>query len=243
MSFSLVPMLFAAEVLAVLYATRAGQAGGGLPKPAAGWIYALLALLVLWGAISSHLGLTSAYQTARFLELQAPFWLPFVPVLLVLAPFALVPQARDAINRLIDHTPLYAIIAIQGLRVLAIGGIIKGWNGDFNAAFAFYVGIPDFLFGASALIMAWLVMHDRINRWTLAAWNLIGAAIIVPGTFIVIKLALPGPWQLFTSEPSIMTLYDFPMALAPTLVVPVLVTMNLLVALRLVARRTHWQAA
>jgi hypothetical protein len=243
MTFSLVPMLFAAEVLAVLYAASAGQAGGGLPKPAASWIYALLALLVLWGAISSYLGVTGAYQTARFLDLQAPFWLPFVPVLLVFAPFALVPQARDAINRLIDHTPLHAIIALQGLRVLAIGGIIKGWNGEFNAAFAFYVGIPDFLFGASALIMAWLVMHDCINRWTLVAWNLIGAAIIVPGTFIVIKLALPGPWQVFTSEPSIMTLYDFPMALAPTLVVPVLAMMNLLLALRLVVRRTYWQAA
>ncbi len=243
MTFSLVPALFAAEVIAIAYATQRALRDGALHKAGARWIYALLLVLAVWGGASTYLGLTGAYQTTQFLSLSAPFWLPFVPVLLVFTPFFFLPQARDAINGLIDHTPLHAIVALQGLRVLAIGGIIKGWNGEFNAPFAFLVGIPDFLFGASALILAWLVWQDRVWRWMLVAWNLIGAAIIVPGTFIVIKLALPGPWQVFTSEPSIMTLYEFPMALAPTLVVPVLVMMNLLFALRLVDRRTRWQAA
>ena len=233
MSFSLVPALFAAEVIAIAYATQRAMESGALNRTGARWIYGLLALLALWGGLSTYLGLTGAYRTTQFWSVSAPFWLPFVPVLLVFTPFFFSSPARDAINGLIDHTPLHALIALQGIRVLALGGIIKAWNGEFNAAFGLLVGIPDFLFGASALILTWLVFHGRAGRWPLIAWNLIGAAIIVPGTFIVIKLALPGPWQLFTSEPSIATLYDFPMALAPTLVVPVLVMMNLLAALRL----------
>jgi len=238
MSFSLVPALFTVEVIAIAYAAQLAMESGALNRTGARWIYGLLALLALWGGLSTYLGLTGAYRTTQFWSLSAPFWLPFVPVLLVFTPYFFSTPARNAINGLIDHTPLHAIIALQGLRILAIGGIIKGWNGDFNAAFAFLVGIPDFLFGVSALIVAWLVFHDRIGRWALVAWNLIGAAIIVPGSFIVIKLALPGSWQVFTSEPSITTLYDFPMALAPTLVVPILVMMNLLLALRLFEGRS-----
>jgi len=236
MSFSLVPALFAVEVIAIAYATQRAMESGALNRNSARWIYGLLALLALWGGLSTYLGLTGAYRTTQFWGVSAPFWLPFVPVLLVFTPFLFSSPARDAINGLIDHTPLHAIVALQGLRVLALGGIIKGWNGEFNAAFAFVVGIPDFLFGASALILASLVFQDRVSRWPLIAWNLIGAAIIVPGSFIVIKLALPGPWQVFTSEPSIATLYEFPMALAPTLVVPILVLINLLLALRLFER-------
>jgi len=243
MSFSLVPALFAAEVLAIGYAAHRAHIGGALSRSSTGIIYALLGVMAAWGAVSAYLGVTGAYQGQRFLEMQAPFWLPFVPVILVLVPFLLAAPVRRAVDGLMDHTGLAAITALQALRILALGGIIKGWNGEFNAAFAFVVGIPDFLFGLSALLVTWLVLQRRISAWALATWNLIGAAIIVPGTFIVIKLALPGPWQVFAAEPSIMTLYDFPMALAPTLVVPILVMLNLLVVFRLALTDTRWQTA
>ena len=243
MSFSLVPALFAAELLAIGYATHRAHAAGTLSASGTGIILGLLAALTAWGGLSTYLGITGAYQSARFLELQTPFWLPFVPVLLVLVPILLAAPVRRAVFGLIDHTGLTAITAFQALRILALGGIIKGWNGEFNQAFAFIVGVPDFLFGVSALLVAWAMWRGHVADWALAAWNLIGAAIIVPGTFIIIKLALPGPWQVFTAEPSIMTLYEFPMALAPTLVVPILVMLNLLVALRLALRHTRWAIA
>jgi len=89
-----------------------------------------------------------------------------------------------------------------GLRALAIGTIVKAWLGEFSAPFAIFVGVPDFLFGLSAIVVAWLAFNNRIGTMSIAIWNLIGFAVIVPGVFIVTLLSLPGPWQVFSAAPS-----------------------------------------
>jgi hypothetical protein len=234
MTFSTIPMIFLVELAAILYAAQAALRRGELSRPDIRWISVLIALLVSWGGVSVYLGINGTFQSDEFVSLWAPFWLPFVPVALILLPIALLPQARLAVTRLIDGTPLHALIAIHGLRILALGGVIKGWNGEFSAPMAGFIGIPDFLFGVSALIMAWLTMKQRVGTWAVVVWNAIGLTIIVPNVLIVIWLSLPGPWQLFSAEPTIMTLFEFPMVLAPALVVPVFVMMNMFVAARLI---------
>lgn len=236
MTFSTIPMIFLVEMAAISYAAQAALRRGDLSRPDIRWISVLIALLVSWGGASVYLGINGAFQSDKFIDLWGPYWLPFVPVTLIVLPIALLPQARLAVTRLIDGTPLHALTAIHGLRILAIGGVIKGWNGEFSAPIAGFTGVPDFLFGVSALIMAWLALKQHVGTWSVVAWNAIGLTIIVPNVLIVTWLSLPGPWQLFTAEPTIMTLFEFPMVLAPALVVPVFVMMNMFVAARLVER-------
>lgn len=67
--------------------------------------------------------------------------------------------------------------------------------------------------------------------------NLIGFIIIVPFSLILINMGLPGAMYMIEESPSLKTIFEFPMALAPTLVVPIFVMVNLLVALRLIKRK------
>lgn len=240
MTFSTVPFIFLAEMAAISYAVRAALRQDALSRSDARWIFVLIAILVFWGGASAYLGVGGVFQSAWFGNLLPLYWLPFVPVVLIVSVLALFAPARRAVIRLIDATPLHRLIAIHALRILAIGGIIKGWNGEFSAPMAGFTGVPDFLFGISAVIMAWLALKQRVGTWAVVAWNAIGVTIIVPTAPIVIWLSLPGPWQVFSAQPTIMTLFEFPMVLAPALVVPVLVMMNMFVAARLIER---WFAA
>ena len=236
MTFSTIPMIFLVEVAAISFAAQSAMRRGVLSRPDVRWISVLIGLLVSWGAAAVYLGINGAFQSDKFVSIWGPLWLPFVPVALIVLPMALLPQVRLAVTRLIDGTPLPALISIHGLRILAIGGVVKGWNGEFSAPMAGFIGVPDFLFGVSALIMAWLAFKQRVGTWAAVAWNAIGVTIIVPNVLIVTGLSMPGPWQLFSAEPTIMTLFAFPMVLAPALVVPVFVMMNMFVAARLIER-------
>jgi len=66
--------------------------------------------------------------------------------------------------------------------------------------------------------------------------NLIGFIIIVPFAVILINVGLPGPLYMIEESPSLKTIFEFPMVLAPTLVVPIFAMVNLFVALRLIKR-------
>jgi len=52
-----------------------------------------------------------------------------------------------------------------------------------------------------------------------------------------LNLGLPGVMHMVDESPSMMSVFEFPMALAPTLVVPIFVTINLLVAIRLMTKQ------
>ena len=69
------------------------------------------------------------------------------------------------------------------------------------------------------------------------AWNLIGAAVIVPAAPILLQLGLPGPLQVFTGLPDARAVFTYPMSIAPMIGVPLFVMVNLWVAWRLWERR------
>ncbi len=62
---------------------------------------------------------------------------------------------------------------------------MKALRGDISSNFPLWVGIPDFVFGASALLVAVFYARGRIeHRLTfLTVWSLLGAAIILVPTF------------------------------------------------------------
>ena len=114
----------------------------------------------------------------------------------------------------------------EGLRVLAIGGIIKGLKGEFSPEIAFYIGIPDLVFGALSLLAGYLLSQKSLDlKWVLAL-NVYGFVIIVPGTLVLMNLGIPGPWHIIHSTPDMVSMFEYPMAVAPTVVVPIFVSLN-----------------
>ncbi len=112
--------------------------------------------------------------------------------------------------------------------------------GEFPAYFEYCVGIPDFLFGASAFWIARKAKRGELSERSFFIWNLIGALVIVPSAPILLQLGLPGPVQIFTSLPDARAVFTYPMSIASMIGVPLFVLSNLCVAWRLWERRSEW---
>ncbi|MCK5494929.1 MAG: hypothetical protein KAI80_00850, partial [Hyphomicrobiaceae bacterium] len=86
------------------------------------------------------------------------------------------------------------------------------------SSFVFWIGIPDFLFGLSALLVGWLLLRKAVSPRFLIAWNLVGFGLIILPTFV--------PTNYWMNDPGFVFIFEFPMVLAPTLVVAFFITMN-----------------
>jgi hypothetical protein len=232
----MLPLLYLIQFVAIYRVTRktydSGQISAGQNKQ----MILILAVLTLWGGMSAYLGISGYYQSEGFLGSLPGLWITLMPVSIVMIPWLTSKTLRQGIDAIIDHTPLYLIMGFEGLRILAIGGIIKGYKGEFSLFYAQFIGIPDFLYGVTTLIAAVLIYKGVWKEKSAIIINLIGFIIIVPFGTILINVGLPGAMHIIEESPSLKTIFEFPMALAPTLVVPIFVMVNLLVALRLIKR-------
>ena len=129
-------------------------------------------------------------------------------------------------------------MVFEGPRVLAIGGILKAYNGEFPLFCARWIGSPDFSFVLTSLIAVYLIFKGVWGKRSGIAINLLGFIVIVPFAVVLINLGLPGIMHMVDESPSIITIFDFPIALALTIVVPIFVTVNLLVAILLMFRQS-----
>jgi hypothetical protein len=233
MNLSMLPIIFFVQILAIDFAARRATHQNLIDRSQKILINVGLMSQIGWAVASALLAYGGIFQQSWFLAAWPSFWVTFIAVFLVMLPWLFSIRIKDMLRGLIDAVPLHWIVGFQGLRILAIGGIIKAVDGEFSRYFAFYVGIPDLIFGLSALVMARLIYKKKVGRWSVALWNLIGAMIIVPLGLVLMQMGLPGAWRVFTDSPTIATIFKFPMALAPTVVVPIFVMMNLFVAMRL----------
>lgn len=234
MKFSMLPILFLIQMIVIYWATKNTETAGKIDSSQRGLVNKILVALGVWTAISSYLGLSGIYQTEAFLGSLPGFWITQIPVLIVMIPWMLSKSVRQATDSIIDHTPLYLIMAFEGLRVLALGGIIKGYKGEFSPLFAKAIGIPDFLIGLLALTGAYLIYKGVWANRAAIAINLLGFIVIIPFGMGLINFGLKGPLYYINETPSLATIFEFPMALAPTVVVPIFVMVNLFVAIRLI---------
>ena len=125
-------------------------------------------------------------------------------------------------------TPVHWLTGVQALRIAALGTAYKTHLGLFPVYFELWVGIPDLLFGVSALVITWLSARGRLGTRALVAWHVIGVIIIVPTALVLLQLGLPGPLRVFNTAPTAEQVLAFPMSLAPTMVVPTFVLFNVL---------------
>ena len=228
-----IPALALVVLGAVAGLARRSVRRGVIDTRSARHLYALVVAWAVWGLASAALALSGAYTSQMFYTLLPGLWIPFVPVLIFAAYFALSASLRDGLGHVIDHTPLHWLVYFHALRISAIGTAFETVRGKFPESFELFVGVPDLLFGLSALYVGRRVQRGSIGRRGVAMWSLVGAIVIVPAANLVTQMGLPGPMMVFTTEPTAAVLFIYPMVLAPTLIVPLFVLFNLVTAQRL----------
>ncbi|MBT3041041.1 MAG: hypothetical protein KME37_19125 [Candidatus Thiodiazotropha sp. (ex Codakia orbicularis)] len=184
----------------------------------------LIGVILMWGMFIGYQSSVGRFGSEPFYNLMPGYWMPYVPVVVALSMMLSLAPLRDGLRVLVDETPVHWLSGIHILRILALGTLLKASNDLFPQMFAWFVGGPDLLFGASAIIVTLLARSGRLSNRFILYWHLAGALAIV--------LPVAGLMHFFMAEPLFAELFMFPMVMAPALIVPTLVLLNLLVAWR-----------
>ncbi len=232
MTWSLIPFLFALQVVFLAhYIIRARRHDLATKAEAFGLAFGVF-VLIAWFGTSWALGQSGYYLREGFLKTFPGLWLSMVPVVLAVTTWVVVPTLRSGLPKMLDAIPRESWAWLQVLRIAAIGTLLKTFSGEFPIYFELFVGVPDLIFGVSAVFVALSCRRGTMSARRFRVWNLIGAGIIVLPAGIIIQMGLPGAMQVFTEEPTTIEVLRFPMVLAPSVVVPLFVLFNLLAAWR-----------
>ncbi len=187
--------------------------------------YFLLLAFFVWTLISAAMGLKGIHASPLLMERVPLLWQANVPVVILAIALLFSRNLRSGLRGIAAGTPWHWLVFFQALRIGALGAVIKGIKGEVLSSFVFWVGIPDFLFGISAIIVGWLLLRNAVSNRFLMIWNLIGPAIILLPTFLLMNY--------FMNEPGFIFIFEFPMVLAPSIVVPIFIFLNFLLAWRI----------
>lgn len=218
MKLSILPVFVVVVFAFCIVIVRRGRSNASITGAQASSVYALLGGLAVWTAMVVLMGLSGAH-----LQLMAHvplLWQALVVVVLWSSAFLLSPKLREGLRGLAVGTPSHWLIFFQALRIGALGGVLKGLRGEIGSSYVFWVGIPDFLFGVSALLLGWLTLRKAVRPGLLILWNLVGFSLIVFPTFLA-----SSHWM---HEEGFSFIFEFPMILAPAMVVSTFVSLNLL---------------
>ena len=218
MKLSITP-IFVAVVFAFCVAiTRRARSIDSITAAEARSVYMLILTFFIWTLMAVWLGIR---ETHLALMPRIPLlWQALVPVSLLLAAFAFSGSLRTGLRGIACSTPGHWLVFFQAFRIGALGGIMKGIQGEITSGYVFWIGIPDFLFGLSALVVGWLLVQKTIGPRFLIAWNLAGVMLILLPTFV--------PINYWMNEPGFFFIFEFPMVLAPSIIVPAFISLNLL---------------
>lgn len=222
MKISILPFFILFVFTFIVGITRRARNNRSITREEARSVYALIGALAIWTLVSISLGLAGLHTSPWLFQAVPLLWQALLPVVMVMIPFLFSERLRSALLGIAVSTPVVWLVLIQALRVGALGGVIKGVRGEITSGYIFWVGIPDFLFGLSAIFVGWLLLRGSVGPRLLMAWSLTGIAIILVPTF-----AFMSYWM---NEPGFIFIFQFPMVLAPSIVVPIFVCLNALVA-------------
>lgn len=184
-----------------------------------------LGSLAIVGVAVSWLSIIGVFQRSGFFAVLPGFWVPMIPLLISGGMLLILPPFRRALWAISTQVPARAFVAVHALRIAALGGVLKGFSGLLPASFTLPVGIPDLVFGISAMLLSIFWPRGGLGPRALIAWNLIGIGVILPAPLLM-QMGLPGPLYTWTSAPDARALFEFPMVLAPTLIVPIFIFTN-----------------
>lgn len=127
---------------------------------------------------------------------------------------------RDGAISAAIRIPDASLAGIHILRLLAVGAFIKYRHGELPLHFVLIGALPDLLFGVSATAVTYLATSSALDAGFLVVWHCIGVAIFF-GAGISMFFSVPSPMRIFwDSKPDTGIVFQFPMALAPNLTVP-----------------------
>ncbi|MCG7872752.1 MAG: hypothetical protein N0C81_04100 [Candidatus Thiodiazotropha lotti] len=218
MNLSIVPIYLAVVFLFCFLLVRRASKNEFIEKAVERKILLLLLAFIVWSVSIALLALGDQHIS---LMAKIPLlWQAFVPVVIWITALILSAELRSGLLKIATHTPAHWFVLIQSLRLGAIGGVVKGLNGEIASGYIFWIGIPDFLFGLSALFIGLLMMNRKIKARLLLVWHLIGFSLIFFPTFVIMSY-----WM---NEPGFVFIFEYPMILAPGMLVPLLISLNLL---------------
>jgi len=144
---SLTPVLVAIELgfllFLVRHAAREARLGGAA---LAYWLW-----LVAYAVATAVLGAGGVYISGGLLPWVPALWLQLVTVAAFVVPVLSSGPLRAELRLVADATPWHRFAYFHALRIAALGTAYKTWIGEFPVSFELLVGVPDFLFGTSAL--------------------------------------------------------------------------------------------
>jgi hypothetical protein len=217
-------------LLAVAIWWASGRAGLPIAKRAVAWLVAM-AVLVSWHLLGETLARAGVFTNEP--DSLAP-WMGVavvLPVVLGLAGIAASPTAR----RIVEATPLWALVAIQIYRVLGAVFLVLWAGGHLPGAFALPAGLGDFATGLAAPILGYAIARWPDQQRNVARWNAFGIADLVVAVTTGF-LTSPGATQMLALDAPNRLITAYPLALVPLYAVPVSLILHGLVWQRLAAR-------
>ncbi len=227
--FSVLPIFVIIIFIFCIGITRRAKLNQSINVAEGRSVYALLLAFFAWTVIAVVLGIRGIHPS--LMEEIPLLWQACVPVVLLTIGLIFSRTLRSGLRGIVATTPWHWLVFAHALRIGAIGGVMKGIKGEITSGFVLWVGIPDFLFGLSALVVGWLLLRNAVSLSFLAIWNLVGASLVLLPTFILMNY-----WM---NEPGFVFIFEFPMVLAPSIVVPIFIFLNLLMAWRIFEMRTE----
>ncbi len=188
-------------------------------------------LLVAWMAAVSTAGAKGLHlrQSRRLSNLIGTVFV----VAFSVAWLTVLPAMRSGLLAAAGDTPDTQLIAFHILRLLAVGTMIKFWQGQLPRHFMILGSLPDLLFAVSAVVL-WLVsMSLPLSPIFLLAWHVLGI-LAFAGAGIGMYLSVPSPIRVYHTRPDTSLVFQFPMLLAPNFTVPLFMLAHLFAILKIV---------
>ncbi len=220
MRFSpIVPLIVIGLFAFFLYGTRRISKGLSLGGQRLLSVYSYLGVLFAWAIVSTFLAVNGVYFEKKVLQFVPLLLGASVPITLICLWLSFSQAFRETVSRLLLDASLPSLIYIHTIRISAIGTIIKYFKGELPAHFIIPVGFGDLLMGLSAPVIGYLVSKKRLSPGPTIAWNVIGVLIYLAAGPLL-HVSVPGPLQVFFEGPTTAEVFHFPLALVPTVIVP-----------------------
>ncbi len=179
MKSSILPILLIVVFIFYIFLIRRGKDNKSITTMEANSAFLLLSVFFAWTLVSTFLGIKELHVSRAFMK-QVPFlWQACVPVLILIIALFFSSNLRSALRGLASSTPWHWLVFFQAFRIGALGSVLKGINGEITSSYVFWVGIPDFIYGISAMVIGVLMLKRGVSNRMLMVWSLIGPAIIL----------------------------------------------------------------